>query len=159
MAAYDRGLALGAIAAAVLCAPFLTGCSEGTDFEINAPLLDAAGVHLMSRDDKKGEDLAERPPLVTPPTNDLPEPGQPRAAVAAEARLPNDPDQKRKANAEKKKADRDKYCREGDWNGKGGIGDFNKATGQEQRCPTKMGEALNKSFSNTSSSTGSTSGN
>jgi hypothetical protein len=159
MAAYDRGFAFGAIAAAVLCASSLVGCSEGTDFEVNAPLLDAAGVHLMTNQDKKTADLSERAPLVTPPSYDLPEPGTPRAAMVAEAKLPNDPEQRKKSAEEKKKADREKYCREGDWSGKGGIGEFNKATGQEHRCPSKMGEALNSSFSNTSHSKGSTSSN
>lgn len=153
MSAFGRGLAKGAFAAALCVAPFMTGCSEGTDFEFNAPLLDAAGVHLMTNEDKKAADLPERPGLVMPPSSDLPAPGKSQAAQMAEAKLPNDPDQARKNAAEKKKADKEKYCREGDWSGKGGIGEFDKATGKQERCPSKWGEALNKSFSNNSAST------
>ena len=87
-----------------------------------------------------------------PPSNELPVPGQPQAAQVAEAKLPNDPDQAKKTAAEKKKAENEKYCSEGDWSGKGGIGEFNKATGKEHRCPSKWGDALNKTFTNTSSS-------
>jgi hypothetical protein len=152
MAEFSRGLAMGAIAAAFCVAPFLAGCSEGTDVEINAPLLDAAGVKLMTNDSKKAENLPERAPLVMPPSNELPAPGRAQAAQVAEAKLPNDPDQAKKNAAEKKKADREKYCKDGDWSGKGGIGEFDKATGKEQRCPSKWGDALNKTFSNTSQS-------
>lgn len=152
MSEFGRGLAMGAIAAALCVTPFLTGCSDGTDFEFNAPLLDAAGVHLMTNDSKKAADLPDRPGLVMPPSADLPEPGRPQAAQMAEAKLPRDPDQAKKAAAEKKKADKDKYCREGDWSGKGGISEFDKATGKQERCASKWGEALNKSFTNTSAS-------
>jgi hypothetical protein len=159
MAEFGRGAALGAIVVAFMCAPFMGGCSDGADFEFHAPILEATGVKLMSDDTRKSENLPERASLIMPPSNDLPPPGRPAAAQIAEAKLPNDPDHAKKTAAEKKKADLEKYCKEGDWSGKGGIGEFDKATGKEHRCPSKWGEALNKSFTNTSASqqpTGST---
>jgi hypothetical protein len=150
MAETARRLAVGVIAAALCFTPFLTGCSDGTDVEINAPLLDAAGLKLTTNNKRKTEDLPERAPLVVPPSRDLPPPGRPRAAQVAEANLPRDPDQMKKAAASK--AEREKYCREGDWSDKGGISEFDKATGKQQRCRSKWGEALNKTFTNTGSS-------
>jgi hypothetical protein len=152
MAEFGRGAALGAIAVAFMCGPFMVGCSDGADFEFHAPLLEATGVKLVSDDHKKSENLPERASLIMPPSYDLPTPGQPAAAQVAEAKLPKDPEQAKKTAAQKKAADHEKYCKEGEWNGKGGIGEFDKATGKEQRCPTKWGEALNKTFTNTSSS-------
>lgn len=152
MAKSGRRLGRGAVAFAGLCIPLLAGCSDGTDFELHAPLLDAAGLKLVTNDSKKADDLTERAPLVLPPTSDLPVPGQSQAAQAAEARLPRDPDQVKKDAEKRKKAEKEKYCREGDWSGKGGIGEFDKAVGRDHRCASKLGEALNRTFSNTSAS-------
>ena len=124
----------------------LAGCGAagGVDFEFDAPILNAAGINLTSK--KKDEsDLPERPGLVVPPsTSKLPEPGERRAN--AEQNWPDDPDVKKKNEADAKQAARDKYCAEGDWSGKGGISEYDKALGREQRCPSKLGESVSKTL-------------
>ncbi len=110
----------------------LSACS-GTDVEINAPILEAAGVNLMGKK-KELEDIPDRPGLVIPPnTASLPEPGS-HTQTAANASWPVDPDQQKKQNEQKTAAALEKYCKEGDWSGKGGIDAFNKTVGQERRC-------------------------
>jgi hypothetical protein len=119
--------------AAVVATVFCVGCAEGLDVDFNAPLLEAAGINLSSK--KAPEpDLPDRPGIVMPPSKDrLPEPGE-RAVAANQQAWPDDPDLKRKSDAQAAAEAEIKYCREGDWSGKGGITEFNKATGREQRC-------------------------
>ncbi len=109
------------------------GCAEGMELDINAPLLEAAGINLSSK--KAVEpDLPDRPGIVMPPVRDrLPEPGE-RALAAGGQAWPNDPDQQKKLVAAEAAEKEKKYCREGDWSGKGGITEFNKSVGIEQRC-------------------------
>jgi hypothetical protein len=138
-----RGIMSASLLASVLA---LGGCGAGgVDVEFDAPILNAAGINLTSK--KKDEsDLPERPGLVVPPsTAKLPEPGE-RQANAAQQNWPDDPDLKKKDEAEAKQAARDKYCAEGDWSGKGGISEYDKALGREQRCPSKLGEAVSKTL-------------
>ncbi len=86
--------------------------------------------------------------LVLPPSTDaLPKPGSETAASGQN--WPKDPDQLKK---EKKAADaaaREKYCVEGQWNQKNNIDEFNKDIGQQARCPSKLGETINKAIANT----------
>lgn len=120
----------------------LGGC--GTDVEMDAPILNAVGINLASK--KKDEsDLPERPGIVVPPsTASLPQPGE-RTGTAGE-NWPVDPDQQKKSEAEAKAAAREKYCAEGDWKGKGGITEYEKDTGRQARCPSKLGESITKQF-------------
>ena len=119
------------------------GAAGGVDLQVDAPVLDAVGLNLSSKP-KNDEDLPERQGLVMPPSSAaLPQPGERTAAVQ---NWPADPDQEKKKKAEVDAAAREKYCREGDWSNKGGIGEFEKNTGREARCPSKIGEALSKSI-------------
>jgi hypothetical protein len=130
-----------ALAIALVSTIGLSGCggNGGVDIEFNAPILEAAGVNLSSK--KKDEsDLPERPGLVVPPsTATLPPPGE--RTAAAQQNWPADKEQIKKAEADAQAAERDRYCREGNWNGKGGIDEFHGP-----RCPSKIGEAISKSI-------------
>ncbi len=122
----------------------LAGCA-GTDVEINAPILEAAGINLTSKPPPE-PNLEERPPLVVPPSVErLPEPGERRVA-AAEEQWPDDPDLIAKAEAEKAEREREIYCREGDWSGQGGIGEFDRTLGREDRCPSQLGKSISEAL-------------
>ena len=69
----------------------------------------------------------------------LPPPGE-RAAAGQQA-WPADPDKMKKAEAEAKAAERERYCREGNCDGQGGINEFDGPN-----CPSKLGKALNKTL-------------
>ena len=136
----------GGVLAAALAALTLGGCETGYDVVVDAPILNAVGVNLSSKP-KAEEDLPERPGLVMPPSNaarSLPQPGDHTAAAAQN--WPVDPDQERKKKADADAAAKEKYCADGDWSGKGGITEFEKNTGVAPRCPSKIGDALTKSF-------------
>lgn len=124
----------------------LSGCggNGGVDVQFDAPVLNAVGLNLGAKK-KDEENLPERQGLVAPPsTASLPTPGE-RQPGAGEQNWPDDPDLKKKSQADAKVAAREKYCAEGDWSGKGGIGEYDKATGREQRCPSVLGESISKS--------------
>lgn len=135
----QRKLAIAALLGAALG---VGGCN-GTDVEINAPILEAAGINLTSK--KVEEDVPERTGLVVPPsTEKLPAPGEQQVAAAGQQRWPQDPD-KIKAQKEKEQVEaEEKYCREGDWSEKASITEFNKNIGAEPRCPSKLGKAISK---------------
>ncbi len=145
MALFRNSVRSGALVAAAFAALALGGCgADGVDLQIDAPVLNAVGLNLSSKP-KEEADLPERQGLVIPPsTAALPVPGE-RTAVAAQ-NWPTDPDEQKKQKAEVDAAAREKYCREGDWSGKGGIGEYNKNIGREDRCPSKFGEAVSKSL-------------
>jgi hypothetical protein len=132
------------LGAAGVLAAMLTGCA-GTDVEIDAPILEAAGINLTSKPPPE-PDLEEKPPLVVPPsTASLPKPGE-RQVAAAEQQWPEDPDKIAKRKEEQAKKEREEYCREGDWSGEAGIEEFRKNMGEEQRCPSQIGEALSEAL-------------
>ncbi|MDX2266387.1 MAG: hypothetical protein NW215_15610 [Hyphomicrobiales bacterium] len=112
----------------------LGGCAEGLDVNFNAPILEAAGINLSGKK-PENPDVPERAGIVIPPSKDrLPEPGARPVAAATPAAWPNDPDLARKT-AEREAAEKElKYCREGDWSGKGGIEEFNRTTNRDPRC-------------------------
>jgi hypothetical protein len=146
MSLFHTCLRRGALLTAITVGTALGGCGVGgVDLQVDAPVLDAVGLNLSSKP-KNDEDLPERQGLVLPPANataSLPQPGE-RAAGAQN--WPVDPDQEKKKKVEADAAAREKYCREGDWSNKGGITEFEKNTGREARCPSKIGEALSKSI-------------
>jgi len=126
--------AVGGLAAA------LAGCA-GADVQVNAPILEAAGINLTSKPPPE-PDLEEKPPLVVPPsTEKLPAPGERKVATADE-QWPEDPDRIAERKAEQAKKERERYCREGDWSGDAGIDEFRKNTGREKRCPSSVGQAI-----------------
>jgi hypothetical protein len=149
MALFETSLRSGAfVAAAALCLA-LGGCGAagGIDLDIDAPALDAIGLNLSSKP-KQEEDIPERPGLVMPPANataTLPQPGERTAAIGSQ-NWPADPDLQKKQKVEADAAAREKYCREGDWSGKGGIVEFDKNVGREARCSSKLGETINKNI-------------
>lgn len=144
MTAHKAASRLASFVAAIGLAGLLAGCA-GTDVQIDAPILEAAGINLTSKPPPE-PDLAENPPLVVPPeTKELPKPGERKVAEAnSDEAWPEDPDviAKRKAKEAEKK--REEYCREGDWSGEGGIEEFRKTIDREQRCPSKLGKALSE---------------
>ena len=123
----------------------LSGCGAGgVGVDIDAPILNAVGLNLSSKK-KDDDDLPERPGLVVPPsTQALPAPGAQTAAASAQ-NWPDDPDKRKKRDTDEKAAAEEKYCREGRWDAKAGIGEFEKNVGREQRCASKLGTALSKS--------------
>lgn len=123
----------------------LGGCGGGVGLDVDAPILDAVGINLVSKK-KDDEDLPERPGLVVPPsTEKLPEPGTHTASVAQQ-NWPQDPDQIKKRKEADAIAAEEKYCAEGDWSAKANITEFEKNTGREARCPSKLGKAINKNI-------------
>lgn len=137
---------LGAVG---VVAAILSGCA-GTDVQVDAPILEAAGINLTSKPTPE-PDLEENPPLVVPPaTESLPEPGERRTA-AAEEQWPEDPDVIAERKAEKAEKEREEYCREGDWSGEGGIEEFDKATGRQQKCPSQLGKAISEAVGGSTS--------
>lgn len=137
---------LGAVG---VVAAILSGCA-GTDVQVDAPILEAAGINLTSKPTPE-PDLEENPPLVVPPsTESLPKPGE-RKTAAAEEQWPDDPDMTAKRKAEKAEKEREEYCEHGDWSGDAGIDEFNKNMGKEQRCPSKLGKALSETLGGSSS--------
>jgi len=122
----------------------MSGCA-GTDIQIDAPVLEAAGINLTSKPPPE-PDLEEKPPLVVPPSTErLPEPGA-RQVAAADGQWPEDPDIIAKPEAKKAKEERERYCREGDWSDDAGIDEFKKKMGREQRCPSQLGRALSQAL-------------
>jgi len=133
---------LAKLAASIGMAGILAGCA-GTDVQIEAPILEAAGINLTSKPPPE-PDLEENPPLVVPPNTDqLPQPGERKVATAQEE-WPEDPDVIAKRKAEKAEKERERYCREGDWSDDANIEEFRKALGHEQRCPSQLGKAISQ---------------
>jgi hypothetical protein len=123
----------------------LAGCA-GTDVQINAPILEAAGINLTSKPQPE-PDLEEKPPLVVPPSVDrLPEPGE-RIVAASDEQWPEDPDVIAKRRAAQAEKERERYCREGDWSDDANIDEFQKTIGREERCPSTLGKAVNEALS------------
>lgn len=144
MADMDSFLRNVTIAALLGGSLVLSGCGAGgVGVEVDAPILNAVGINLSSK--QKDEDVPERTGLVMPPSNEaLPAPGTHTAAIAAQ-NWPDDKDQRKKREAEEKAAAEEKYCREGRWDDKANITEFNKNIGKEARCPSQLGKALSKS--------------
>jgi len=93
------GLALGA-----------AGCSMD-DVQFNGGLFDAVGLSDAARSKKGEPKLAERAPLVVPPTLDkLPEPGQ-QAPEPAQIAGINDPDAAKAASQEELEHRQAEYCK------------------------------------------------
>jgi hypothetical protein len=122
----------------------LSGCGGGVGLDVDAPILDAVGINLVSKK-KDDEDLPERPGLVVPPSTErLPTPGTQTAN--GPQNWPQDPDQLKKRKEADAIAAEEKYCAEGDWSNKANIIEFEKNVGREPRCASKLGKAINKSI-------------
>lgn len=144
MTARHKASRFASLVAALGLAGAVSGCA-GTDVQIDAPILEAAGINLVSKPPPE-PDLEEKPPLVVPPdTNKLPKPGE-RQVAAAEEQWPEDPDIIAKNKAEKAEAERERYCEEGDWSGDAGIEEFDKNMGRQQRCPSQLGKTLSEAL-------------
>jgi hypothetical protein len=128
------------LAAAIILGAFAAGCEGGVDLDVNAPILNAAGVNvkeaLMGKPAPE-PNLPDRGPLVLPPQHaSLPVPGQPaQSAALNNAQWPTDPEEAKKQAAKDAAAKQDDYCKNGEWTGeKRNIDQFNKNTGQDTRC-------------------------
>ncbi len=131
---------------AIACASLaLNGCNAA-DVQIDAPILEAAGINLTS---KKIDDanVPERPGIVIPPsTQTLPEPGT--RSAAAQPSWPQDPDQIKARKVEAAAKAKEEYCIQGKWKEKADISEFEKDTSSDvQRCPSKLGESVSKALS------------
>lgn len=143
--ALTDGMRRNPLSAALLGVAVSLGGCAGTDVQIDAPILEAAGINLSSKkvDD---ENVPERPGIVIPPsTNKLPPPGT-KTAAAQQQNWPQDPDKLKKQKEEEEAAAREKYCREGNWGPDAGYGEFEKNIGQESRCQSKFGQAVSKAL-------------
>ena len=148
MARRHSSIRLAHVGAVGGLAALLSGCA-GADVQIDAPILEAAGINLTSKPPPE-PDLEEKPPLVVPPSTEaLPKPGE-RQVAAADEQWPEDPDVRAKREAEQAEKERERYCREGDWSDDAGIEEFRKALGQEQRCPSQLGKAISEGLSGSS---------
>ena len=144
MAAMNSMVRNATIAALLGGSVALSGCGAGgVGLEVDAPILNAVGINLSSKK-KDDEDLPERGGLVMPPSTEaLPSPGTQTAAAAQN--WPDDPDKRKKREAEEKAAAEEQYCREGRWDTKANISEFDKSVGREARCPSQLGKAISKS--------------
>ncbi len=121
----------------------LFGCGVA-DVHVDAPILEAVGIDLNAK--KVEEDVPERTGIVLPPSTDkLPEPSQTRTAAADSQNWPEDPEVIEKRRQEQEAAERERYCREGQWE-KGNIDEFDKNVGREQRCQSSFAEAVSKAL-------------
>jgi hypothetical protein len=102
---FSRWLAGGAVAGALL----LSGCADGVD--LNGKVFDWMGVSPAAQEARRNEPkLAERAPLVVPPdVSKLPEPGSERAP--GQVAWPNDPEQRKLAEAKERERLHLAYCR------------------------------------------------
>lgn len=135
-----RGAAIAAFLGAALS---LGGCNS-VDLDVDAPILEAAGISLTKK--KVNEDLPERAEIVIPPSTDtLPEPGSRKVAANSQA-WPQDADQIKAQQAKDAAAKEEEYCRNGDWSSDANIDEFDKNIGKEAQCSSKLGKAISKSF-------------
>jgi hypothetical protein len=88
----------------------LAGCSQD-DIQFNGGIFDAVGLSDTTKVKSKEPKLAERAPLVVPPTLDrLPEPGSTPAPDTAIAGI-QDPDEAKTASKEELQRRQDEYCK------------------------------------------------
>jgi hypothetical protein len=89
----------------------LAGCSQD-DIQFNGGIFDAVGLSDSTKVKAKEAKVAERAPLVVPPTLDrLPEPGSaPTADTTAIAGI-KDPDEMKTASKEERQRRQDEYCK------------------------------------------------
>lgn len=111
--------ALAALALGVTAA--LGGCGGVDGVGLNGAVFDWMGVSESAMSKKSADPkVAERAPLVLPPgTASLPEPGSGRSPEAGDINFPNDPEQKKLADAKKREQEHLAYCRgEKNWQGR-----------------------------------------
>ncbi len=138
---------LKGLAAALTFGALLAACG-GVDMDVNAPILNAAGLNVKEALMGKpvpSPNLPERPPLVLPPPNAaLPVPGQGTQTAINNQQWPKDPEDAKKKAAKEAAAKKEDYCKNGDWSGDhGNIDTFNKNANQDTRCrPTWMSRIL-----------------
>ena len=111
-----RGCALGVI----MLGAALSGCGGIDGIEFNSKILDTVGLSPDSFKKTEAKTQARAPLVLPPDASRLPEPGAPPSVVPAalaanDTAWPQDPDRKRLTDADAKKADREKHCKEGNW--------------------------------------------
>ncbi len=111
----------------------LAGCGDRVEF--HGKIFEAAG--LTNTPKTAPKDVPTRAPLVMPPNNNLPPPGEQTAAVAPN--WPNDPNQQIKQAEAERQRKLQEYYDKGDWSGKGGIDEFNKLMDSMERRPGLFG--------------------
>jgi len=121
-ASISKSTAKGAVGALLLGAILALGGCGGVDgVGLNGAVFDWMGISESAMSKKNADPkVAERAPLVLPPngTASLPEPGSGRSPEAGDINFPNDPEQKKLADAKKREQEHMAYCRgEKNWQG------------------------------------------
>ena len=120
-ASFSKTTAKGFLAACAVAATLsLGGCGGVDGVGLNGAVFDWMGISESAMSKKSADPkVAERAPLVLPPsTASLPEPGSGRSADTADINFPNDPEQKKIADAKKREQEHLAYCRgEKNWQG------------------------------------------
>lgn len=120
----------------------LSACGGG-DVYVDAPFLEAVGIDLNKK--QAEADVPVRPGIVLPPsTEKLPKPGE-ATKTASKQNWPEDADLAKQRKEEQAAAEREAYCRNGEWD-KGNIDEFEKNVGNEQRCQSSFVEAIGKAL-------------
>lgn len=136
-------------AAAVLTAAVLaSGCSSG-DVELNGGLFDLMGVSAATQKRAAEPKLAQRAPLVLPPSQDrLPDPEQQTTQVAGavDPAWPVDPEDKRKGGTKAAADAQAAYCNDGNWKQKAVRDDVKAAQGPSGSCTPSILSGLKKSL-------------
>ena len=138
----EYGLALGAtarFAAVVVLAGLLAGCADGV--ELNGKVFDLLGVSSQAA--KREAKLAERAPLVVPPSNKLPPPGAARTAPPDPA-WPVDADAQRIASEQAQKEKVRKMCADAAWQKKTNREEFDRITKDGTLCASFLHNLLKK---------------
>jgi hypothetical protein len=116
MVSTGRKLRIALSAAAMIASGGLSGCGfDGV--ELNGAVFDYLGVSAAAQAQKTGEpQVAARPGIVLPPNLErLPEPGTGENMTTASVAWPDDPDERKRAQAADLDRRHDEFCREALW--------------------------------------------
>jgi hypothetical protein len=127
----------------------LAGCGGVDGVQFEGKLFEAAGLTGALGGKRVEPKTNVRAPLVLPPaTERLPEPGQYAAAppVAPDPAWPNDPDKTKASSDAIKKAEQERFCKDGNWKERA-IGDELEARrGPHGDCTGNIFSTLGKSL-------------
>lgn len=126
-------------------ASFVAGCGGVDGVEINA--------FGMSTDDivgkRKEQKVAERSPLVVPPSNQLPAPGSGQQVAKVDPSWPVDSDQRQAAQKAEIDALVKQYCSDAEWLKKTKPNEFNRVTQDGRLCKSALAKYLTDSVNST----------
>jgi len=135
---HRSGLRLLGCGLAIATSLGLSGCGATDGLELNGKVFDWMGIGANSDKTRSEPQLAQRGPLVPPPTLErLPEPGTTRAPppVLTNANWPGSDEQTRQTAQADEERKKQEYCANGgDWKGKA----FNSPTKPLYDCPNLL---------------------